>query len=108
MDVNNNKSHQKLLSIPSQKVAVGSSNQKTGNKPKPVIASSINLKAAMEALSAKGSQSGRDNAGNRDTRQDNTGPSSHQTLTNFYQTGSFPHKLQVNRFKKSYVEPRDF
>ena len=31
----------------------------------------------------------------------------HKTLTTFYQTGNFPHKLQVNRFAKCFVQPPD-
>ena len=29
----------------------------------------------------------------------------YQTLSTFYQTGNFPQKLQLSRFKKSYVKP---
>ena len=31
----------------------------------------------------------------------------HKTLTTFYQNGNYPHKLQVNRFAKCFVQPPD-
>ena len=49
---------------------------------------SINLKAAMERFVQKESQ--------------RVAP---KTLTNFYQTGNFPFKLKIERFRRSAVAP---
>ena len=30
-----------------------------------------------------------------------------KTLTTFYQTGNYPNKLQINRFRKCFVQPHE-
>ena len=80
--------------------AIPSSARQSTTKPKQFHASQINLKAAMQALTNKQQT--------RSSNKNTTGlVQGSQTLQNFYNTGAFPQKLQVNRFKKSQVPPRE-